>query len=716
MDKTQREYFLRQQLKAIQEELGETDEQQAEIAELRDAGRGGEAPRGGRQAGAARARPAVEAPARRRRVRRHPHLPRVDPLAAVERRRPRTTSTSSAARADPRRGPLRPREGQGAHPRVPGGPEAEARRSRPDPLLRRPARRRQDLARPVDRPRARAASSCASRSAACATRRRSAATGARTSARCPARSSRRSATPARRTRSSCSTRSTRWAPTGAATRRARCSRCSTPRRTRPSATTTSTCRSTSRRSCSSRTANQLETIPPPLLDRMEIIRSPATPRTRRSGSRGATSSRSSSRRTGSTASGVDVHGEGAAAARPRVHARGRRAQPRPRDRRALPQGRARDRRGQAQGRPRSTRRASAPGSASAASRPRSRKRTSDPGVATGLAVTPVGGDVLFVEATAMPGQRQAHRHRPARRRHARVRPGRALVGARARGRRSGSTSDWFAERDVHIHVPAGAVPKDGPSAGITMATALVSLATGVPVSEDVAMTGEITLTGQVLPIGGVKEKMLAAQRAGIGTVILPKENEADLDDLPDDVRDTMRFVLADTIDDVLDAAFPSAVGRGVSPRGSWVDNPGDDNERIDDEGQGLRRSRCGQALRRAPRAGRGAARPREERLRLRTEHLRRAARLAAARRRSPRASRRTRTCRPSSRRPSRSSARPASGCRASRPTRKRNFTLLLAGITLGVLFNPATGPETRRWLKEKVLGPEQPFEYKPNEN
>ena len=186
-----------------------------------------------------------------------------------------------------------------------------------------------------------------------------------------------------------------------------------------------------------------------------------------------------------------------------------------------------------------------------------RKRTSDPGVATGLAVTPVGGDVLFVEATAMPGQGKltvTGQIGDVMRESAQA----ALSWVRGHAASAGLESDWFAERDVHIHVPAGAVPKDGPSAGTAMATALVSLATGVPVSEDVAMTGEITLTGQVLPIGGVKEKTLAAQRAGIGTVILPKENEADLDDLPDDVRDTMRFVLADTIDDVLRDAFPSA--------------------------------------------------------------------------------------------------------------------------------------------------------------
>jgi ATP-dependent Lon protease len=186
-----------------------------------------------------------------------------------------------------------------------------------------------------------------------------------------------------------------------------------------------------------------------------------------------------------------------------------------------------------------------------------RKRTSDPGVATGLAVTPFGGDVLFVEATAMPGSGKltvTGQIGDVMRESAQA----ALSWVRGHSETLGLGSDWFAERDVHIHVPAGAVPKDGPSAGTAMATALVSLATGVPVSEDVAMTGEITLTGQVLPIGGVKEKALAAERAGIGTVILPQENEADLDDLPPDVRSSMRFVPADTIDDVLEAAFPGA--------------------------------------------------------------------------------------------------------------------------------------------------------------
>jgi ATP-dependent Lon protease len=184
-----------------------------------------------------------------------------------------------------------------------------------------------------------------------------------------------------------------------------------------------------------------------------------------------------------------------------------------------------------------------------------RKRTSDPGVATGLAVTPVGGDVLFVEATAMPGRGRlvvTGQIGDVMKESAQA----ALSWVRSHARDLGLDADWFEGRDVHIHVPAGAVPKDGPSAGIAMATALASLALGVPVSEDVAMTGEITLTGQVLPIGGVKEKVLAAQRAGIRTVILPRENEPDLDDLPEEVRESIEFVPADTVAEVIEAAFP----------------------------------------------------------------------------------------------------------------------------------------------------------------
>jgi ATP-dependent Lon protease len=132
---------------------------------------------------------------------------------------------------------------------------------------------------------------------------------------------------------------------------------------------------------------------------------------------------------------------------------------------------------------------------------------------------------------------------------------------RAHAEQLGLPADWFAEHDVHVHVPAGAVPKDGPSAGITMATAIVSLISDRPVSEHVGMTGEITLTGQVLPIGGVREKVLAAQRAGLRTVVLPSENEPDLEELPDETREALSFVLADSIEIVLDAALNGGAKR-----------------------------------------------------------------------------------------------------------------------------------------------------------
>ena len=125
--------------------------------------------------------------------------------------------------------------------------------------------------------------------------------------------------------------------------------------------------------------------------------------------------------------------------------------------------------------------------------------------------------------------------------------------------------DWFADHDLHVHVPAGAVPKDGPSAGVTMATALMSLVTGRPVRDDTAMTGEITLTGQVLPIGGLKEKALAAQRAGITRVIAPRRNEPDLEDLPEHLRGDIEFVWAAEVEDVLEAALEPAQN-GRAPR------------------------------------------------------------------------------------------------------------------------------------------------------
>jgi ATP-dependent Lon protease len=183
--------------------------------------------------------------------------------------------------------------------------------------------------------------------------------------------------------------------------------------------------------------------------------------------------------------------------------------------------------------------------------PDAKRRTREPGVATGLAWTPVGGDVLFIEATAMPGSGKltiTGQLGDVMKESAQA----ALSYVRGH---ADLPEDWFASHDLHIHVPAGAIPKDGPSAGITMATALMSLVTGRPVRDDVAMTGELTLTGQVLPIGGLKEKALAAQRAGVKRVLAPSRNEADLEDIPEQLRKGMDFVWVQEIGDVFEAAL-----------------------------------------------------------------------------------------------------------------------------------------------------------------
>jgi ATP-dependent Lon protease len=189
----------------------------------------------------------------------------------------------------------------------------------------------------------------------------------------------------------------------------------------------------------------------------------------------------------------------------------------------------------------------------------SQRRTADPGVATGLAYTPVGGDVLFIEAQAYPGRGKltvTGQLGEVMQESAQA----ALSWVRSHTDELELDEFWFARHDVHVHLPAGAVPKDGPSAGIAMATAIASLVRETPVAGDVAMTGEITLTGQVLPIGGVREKVLAAQRAGLGRVILPRENEHDLDELPEETRNAVAFILVDSIEDVFAAAFGSSGG------------------------------------------------------------------------------------------------------------------------------------------------------------
>ena len=176
------------------------------------------------------------------------------------------------------------------------------------------------------------------------------------------------------------------------------------------------------------------------------------------------------------------------------------------------------------------------------------------GVATGMFYTPMGGDIMFVEASVMPGEGNfvlTGQLGDVMKESARA----ALSYAKAHWKELGLAEDSLQGKEVHIHVPAGAVPKDGPSAGITMATALISAVSGKKVRSDLAMTGELTLTGRVLPIGGVKEKVLGAVRAGINQIIVPIENEADLEDIPEDLRSSLTFHLASTLDDVVNIAL-----------------------------------------------------------------------------------------------------------------------------------------------------------------
>jgi ATP-dependent Lon protease len=190
------------------------------------------------------------------------------------------------------------------------------------------------------------------------------------------------------------------------------------------------------------------------------------------------------------------------------------------------------------------------------------RRTGEPGVATGLAWTPAGGDVLFVEATSYPGKGELQvtgqlgdvMKESAQAALSYVKRNVAKLGDEV-------PENWFRENDVHVHVPAGAIPKDGPSAGITMATALSSLVSGRPVRSDTAMTGEVTLTGKVLPIGGLKEKALAAQRAEITRVIAPRRNEPDADEFPTNLLNGMELVWVDNVDEVLEAALEPPAGK-----------------------------------------------------------------------------------------------------------------------------------------------------------
>jgi ATP-dependent Lon protease len=187
------------------------------------------------------------------------------------------------------------------------------------------------------------------------------------------------------------------------------------------------------------------------------------------------------------------------------------------------------------------------------------------GVATGLAWTPTGGEIMFIESTAMRGKgglMLTGKLGDVMKESAQA----ALSYARSHANELGIDENFFQDRDIHIHVPEGAIPKDGPSAGITMATAMISLFTGRPVKKGIAMTGEITLSGNVLPIGGLKEKVLAARRAKIKTVIIPHLNRKDLDEIPKSVRASMQIIPVEEVKQVLSIALSRNSSRPTSPK------------------------------------------------------------------------------------------------------------------------------------------------------
>jgi ATP-dependent Lon protease len=193
------------------------------------------------------------------------------------------------------------------------------------------------------------------------------------------------------------------------------------------------------------------------------------------------------------------------------------------------------------------------------------ERTSSPGVVTGLAWTPSGGDILFIECTSMPGKGEVlvtGNLKSVMSESAAT----AVSYVRSRAKDLGLEPEFLKSMDLHLHVPKGGTPKDGPSAGVTMFTAVASLLLGCPVKKEIAMTGEITLRGNVLPVGGIKEKMLAAHRAGIREVLIPARNEPDLEDVPKEVRAEMKFHFIKRVDQVLPLVLEPPISPPPQPQ------------------------------------------------------------------------------------------------------------------------------------------------------
>ena len=302
------------------------------------------------------------------------------------------------------------------------------------------------------------------------------------------------------------------------------------------------------------TANMLDTVPGPLLDRMEIISLAGYTEDEKLEIAQRYLVRRQLEANGLTAEQAEIDAGCTAADHPRLYPRGRRPQSGARDRQGAAQRRGSGRRRQRQPGRDHRRRTSPLCSASPGSRTRSRCAPAVPGVATGLAWTPVGGDILFIEATRTPGK------------GALILTGQlgdvmresvqaALTLVKSRASQLGIDATLFDKSDIHVHVPAGATPKDGPSAGVAMFTALTSLLTDRTVRSDTAMTGEISLRGLVLPVGGIKEKVVAAAAAGLTRVMLPARNRRDYDDIPLGARNKLEFIWLERVDDAIAAAL-----------------------------------------------------------------------------------------------------------------------------------------------------------------
>ena len=335
------------------------------------------------------------------------------------------------------------------------------------------------------------------------------------------------------------------------------------------------------------TANSLN-IPAPLLDRMEVIRLPGYTEDEKIEHRAPLPAAEADQ--GERPQGGRAQGQrpGDPRHHPLLHARGGRAQPRARDVQDLPQvGQGAAARARPQGRSRSRRRTSTKYLGVKRFRYGRAEESDQVGQVTGLAWTEVGGELLTIEAAVMPGKgKLTHTGQLGEVMQESIQA--AMTVVRSRANVLGLEPEFYQKADVHIHVPEGATPKDGPSAGIGMCTALVSALTKIPVRADVAMTGEITLRGEVLPIGGLKEKLLAAHRGGIRTVLIPDENEKDLAEIPDNIKGKLEIKPVKWIDEVL-AARACATCRSRRPRRR---RPRPDAKHAPSVRAGARASRC----------------------------------------------------------------------------------------------------------------------------